>query len=397
MEQLILERGGGRFPDRCIYRPADSFDTAQAETQAAKESAKRKLIAVQELVLELPGVACLNIWEDSPFVLKELSKLDADRPGLKINIVNTRTLPVPELTSSSITSTPISTVDTELLVQTFLRKGHSLEDVQLRYGVTCTPSRGTSLVRFKYSTAAGLSCRLASQCRGLILDSAKNWSIVARPFDRFFNHQEPCAPALDWSTTEVYEKADGTLMMMYWWDGAWHVGTAGSAEARGLVGSAPSRLVPQHKNAGSHGVSFQWLFWDVFQRSGYRLPQGAAAREMTFLFELVGEVNRVMVCYGDEALLLLGARHRTTGDELTPEDANLVASGKTSAGYALASKHASAANSSLQDCLATFSSIKKPIAARGFCRHRCERQSCEDQTSWLDHPSSSKCRWLFVA
>ena len=55
----------------------------------------------------------------------------------------------------------------------------------------------------------------------------------------------------------------------------------------------------------------------------------------------------------------------TTGDELTPEDANLVASGKTSAGYALVRKHASATNSSLQDCLATFSS-RSPLQLEGF-------------------------------
>jgi len=68
-------------------------------------------------------------------------------------------------------------------------------------------------------------------CRGLILDNEGN--VIAKPFPKFFNYEEleglkfreskiPNEPF------EVFEKMDGSLGIVFNYDGKWHVATKGS-------------------------------------------------------------------------------------------------------------------------------------------------------------------------
>lgn len=63
------------------------------------------------------------------------------------------------------------------------------------------------------------------QCRGLIV--ADDGMIVARPFGKFFNIEEH-----DWQVPnlpfETYVKEDGSLGIVFWYEGQWHVATRGS-------------------------------------------------------------------------------------------------------------------------------------------------------------------------
>lgn len=52
------------------------------------------------------------------------------------------------------------------------------------------------------------------ECRGLVLDEAKDWAVVAMPYTRFFNYGERWASSIDWATAKVFEKMDGSLMTM---------------------------------------------------------------------------------------------------------------------------------------------------------------------------------------
>mgnify|MGYP000005541006 CR=1 FL=1 len=63
---------------------------------------------------------------------------------------------------------------------------------------------------------------------GIVLDADKNWACVSRPYDKFFNHGEPLADEIDWSSAQAFVKEDGTLMQLYWFNGEWLVGTTGS-------------------------------------------------------------------------------------------------------------------------------------------------------------------------
>jgi len=68
--------------------------------------------------------------------------------------------------------------------------------------------------------------------QGLILDKDNGYEPVAYPYKKFFNHNEPqgraIAEVLDWDTVTVYEKLDGQLCTVYFYDNQWHVASSGT-------------------------------------------------------------------------------------------------------------------------------------------------------------------------
>src|SRR6478609_5767270 len=101
-----------------------------------------------------------------------------------------------------------------LLVQQFLREGGSPEQLLASHGVRAKAYNGK--VSFVYDQlAARNDDPLACQCRGLVLREG-SWEILARPFDRFFNHGQAEAASIDWATARFEEKLDGTLLIVYW-------------------------------------------------------------------------------------------------------------------------------------------------------------------------------------
>lgn len=62
--------------------------------------------------------------------------------------------------------------------------------------------------------------------RGLILDAAG--TVVARPFPKFYNYGEKCCPEPPRLPFKVWEKLDGSLLIGFNYEGAWHVSTRGS-------------------------------------------------------------------------------------------------------------------------------------------------------------------------
>ena len=79
------------------------------------------------------------------------------------------------------------------------------------------------LIQLKYSQLESkMSERIVQECRGLILDEANDWAIVCYPFDKFFNYSESNAVKLNWDNSEIFEKLDGSLMMLYFYDNQWN-------------------------------------------------------------------------------------------------------------------------------------------------------------------------------
>lgn len=201
-----------------------------------------------------------------------------------------------------------------LKVQEFLRNGGSLEDLQTRQIKHRRHRTHSQLVLLKYDIFANFSDPIVCECRGLILDESDNWNIVSRAFDKFFNYGEGHAADIDWGTARVQEKLDGSLCVMYHYAGEWHVATSGTPDATGEVrGSGVQESLQQ-----STGRTFAQYFWDTFKAEGGVLPDGY--EYLTFVFELMGPANRVVVVHDREWLRLLAVRERQTGLELNIEE-----------------------------------------------------------------------------
>lgn len=164
-----------------------------------------------------------------------------------------------------------------------------------------------NLVLLKYDQLnSPIGDPLAQQCRGIILDEDDDWKIVSYPYNKFFNHGEGHAAEIDWQTARVYEKLDGSIMVLFNYRNEWLVASNGSPDAGGEV--------PHNRNK-----TFKMLFWQTFQEMGYNLPKN---KDMCYMFELMTPENRVVVPHKTNRLVLHGARYVTEKmgyQEVVPE------------------------------------------------------------------------------
>ena len=114
-------------------------------------------------------------------------------------------------------------------------------------------------------------------CRGLVTDDKGD--IIATPFKKFFNIEEGRYTPTE--TFEVYEKMDGSLGIVFWYEGQWILATRGSFTSDQAIKG--TEILKKYNT----DIMF---------------------RHMTFLFEIIYPENRIVLDYGDdEKLVMLGA------------------------------------------------------------------------------------------
>jgi hypothetical protein len=190
----------------------------------------------------------------------------------------------------------------ELNVQTYLRAGNSVHSLESKGIYAKAHKLYPQIISLNYDQIEVQdSDPIAYECRALILDSDKNWEVIARGYDRFFNYGQGCAAEINWSQSKVYMKLDGSYCGLYWnpYENNWNVGTRGTPDASGEV--------------NGFSQTFQRLFWETFNELGYTLPQHT---NYTLMFELMRPENRVVCRYPTHRLVLHGMRDIHTGQEL---------------------------------------------------------------------------------
>lgn len=186
----------------------------------------------------------------------------------------------------------------------FLLLGGTTFDLLDRYGIASKHHpKFPNLVQFTYDQIESpMGEPIVQEARGVILDMADAWAVVARPFDKFFNYGEGHAKPIDWSTAKVQEKVDGSLMILYHYAGEWHVATRGMPDAGGPVNAM--------------NITFADLFWSTWKKMGLQLPDEIMTspatnklhRSATWMFELTSPLNRVVVQHSEPKLTLIGVR-----------------------------------------------------------------------------------------
>ncbi|MFI8519906.1 T4 RnlA family RNA ligase [Streptomyces sp. NPDC085481] len=150
----------------------------------------------------------------------------------------------------------------------------------------------------------GVWNQVTTRCRGLVADD-RTGRIVALPLPKFFNVSEhetgrPYAPALPDEPFEVYEKVDGSLGVVFHYEGRWRVASKGSFISTQATW-AQRRL-------------------DVADTS-------ALVPGVTYLAEIVYPQNRIVVDYGDRRDLVLLAAFGADGTEIPLDTAAAAWSG----------------------------------------------------------------------
>ncbi len=131
----------------------------------------------------------------------------------------------------------------------------------------------------------GLWDGITFACRGLVTDDRGN--IIARPFRKFFNIEETRhTPTKDF---DVYEKMDGSLGILFHYNGEWILATRGSfTSEQSLYGS---KLLKKY-------------------------DLGILSPGYTYMFEILYDTNRIVVNYDFEDVVLLGCNETSSGNSV---------------------------------------------------------------------------------
>lgn len=260
----------------------------------------------------------------------------------------------------------------ELLVREYLRT-HSFRQLEEEHGVAARPNSLHDKFSLNYDmVTAKPGDRVSEQCRGLVLRPVdaipvKGWEdaivgyteVLAWPMERFYNHGDVNAAAIDWSDKglRVYEKLDGTMIVVYWDElhSKWYAATRAVPEAdhpmngdldpmtfsdlfmlalRKTRENAEGRVLPWAK-CSLCGVSHDeaahpdlpcpkddvtphdWSVVDGYDKIVH------LNKELTYVFELTSPKNRVVVRYEVPRVTLLAVRHTQTGREFDIETIRL--------------------------------------------------------------------------
>lgn len=144
----------------------------------------------------------------------------------------------------------------------------------------------------KFATFAGQWPGVERVARGLIIDG-RTGAVVARAFDKFFNvgeMPETRLDALPQEPFEVFDKADGSLGVLYRHNGEFAVATRGSFDS-------PQALWATAWLSANHDLT-------------------GLADDVTLLFEIIYPENRIVIDYGAWSGLILLAARRLDGTEL---------------------------------------------------------------------------------
>ena len=120
------------------------------------------------------------------------------------------------------------------------------------------------------------------QCRGLVTDDAG--SIVAKPFPKFFNYEEVIDKGvIPWDSEYIHvqKKMDGSLGILFNYEGEWIMATRGSFTSEQAI----------------RGMEIL--------KSKYDLKK--FVKEVAYLCEIIYPENRIVVDYGEERIVFLGA------------------------------------------------------------------------------------------
>lgn len=107
---------------------------------------------------------------------------------------------------------------------------NSPEKLQEELGIRVYRHPELPLLGFKYDQIDSPKTHpVVRECRGIVLED-KTWDVVAKPFNRFFNvgELEEEYKQFRWDDFYLSAKEDGSLIILYWYAGQWHINTSGS-------------------------------------------------------------------------------------------------------------------------------------------------------------------------
>lgn len=221
----------------------------------------------------------------------------------------------------------------------YLSQFGSIEDglsaLKTEYGISARLYPEDDIVLLDYSQIDSPKMHpITIECRSLILRMS-DLSVVSRAFDRFFNAGECPEYYSDFDPTRatVYEKADGSLVKVYWHPtrNQWCISTRGTAYAEGnhpMGGTFLDHILKAFTRPNDR-CDDPYTMVDFQEFFGLLITYGGGGREFnlgsefTWVFEFTSPTNRVVTRYDAPGMVLLDVVHNPTGKSLIAQSPEL--------------------------------------------------------------------------
>eukprot|EP01125_Pyxidicula_operculata_P016005 TRINITY_DN546_c0_g1_i3.p1 TRINITY_DN546_c0_g1~~TRINITY_DN546_c0_g1_i3.p1 ORF type:complete len:527 (-),score=43.89 TRINITY_DN546_c0_g1_i3:24-1604(-) len=207
---------------------------------------------------------------------------------------------------------------------------------------------------------------IVKQCNGLVID-IENYKILSRPYFQFLDYEPENVPnKIKTDGTEIiYEKLDGKLITVYYYDGVWNISTSLTADGseykevddkeseQSITGindeeegwkknlKGVSRVDPRNVWKVDDKEDDKWdkstaglvngkprervilydLFWNVWKERCYRIPDNESDKNICFFFNLVHPHSTKVKTTSDEVvpdIIFHGCRDMNSMEELNP-------------------------------------------------------------------------------
>ena len=164
------------------------------------------------------------------------------------------------------------------------------------------------LAIFNYGIDCDFADPIVQEARGIIID-LETLNVVCWPFRKFGNYNESYTDKIDWNTSRVQDKIDGSIIKLWWnkTEGKWQFSTNGTINAETALANQMT----------------QETFLDVIKKAdNYNeivLRLADLSKDHTFIFELVSPETQVVVKYPVSHLYHIGTRNNISGMEINSD------------------------------------------------------------------------------
>jgi hypothetical protein len=199
----------------------------------------------------------------------------------------------------------------ELEVQKFLRSGKSLINLKQEYKIDFTVNTDQNTVVLNYSPLTPMQTEIGKECRALILELDK-WNVIAKSMNAFdvptSLKNTQIIKDFDWDNAYAITKYDGCLMLLYFHQHQWFVGTRFSTDSDCNVYSP---------NSGETNLKWIDLFKNTLKDYGYTFDDFTThlSKDKYYSFELCSRFNRNIVIYDESIIKIIAIIDAATLEE----------------------------------------------------------------------------------
>lgn len=157
-----------------------------------------------------------------------------------------------------------------------------------------------TLIRYN-QLSSDFSNRLVQESRGCIINN-ETLEYTCRSFIKFFNVQEELASSIDWDSSRIQTKYDGSIIKC-WYDGElWRVSTNGTIDSSTAI------------------IEGDFIsFYELFNMAKGDLDFDKLNKNRSYIFELTSPLNKVVVDYKEHKIFHIGTIDTKSGEEFNED------------------------------------------------------------------------------